>query len=213
MNDQLLVRILNGAAHNPEQPETLPQRKSVLVAILVDRLTLDVVHDDVRLTSLGRSAVHEPRDVRMLEGGQNLPFLPEPADDVLAGETATHEFDGNLLAKVVIGASGQEDRSHAADANLPDELVRPDALTDRAVRAREVEEASFEECPGRLAAREKLVELVPEIRVAGAALVEEGGALADRALERRVEQLPERPAFLGTHGMAQSTKFRIETIR
>ena len=45
-----------------------------------ERLALDVLHDEVRLAGLGRAAVEEPRDVRVVQRRRDLPLAAEAAE-------------------------------------------------------------------------------------------------------------------------------------
>ena len=75
MDDQPLVREVDGAAYQPEQRDPLAEREALL-AVRGDRDALDVLHDEVGHAVL-RAAVEQPRDVRVLEPGEDLPLETE----------------------------------------------------------------------------------------------------------------------------------------
>jgi hypothetical protein len=83
VDDEVLVGDLDGLAHLAEQDEAPSDRQAVLVAVAVDRDTLDVLHHEVRQAVVGGAAVEQPRDVRVVDGGQDLALGAEATDDVL----------------------------------------------------------------------------------------------------------------------------------
>ena len=83
VHDQVLVRVLHGVADLAKQLEPRRDRQTLLVAVLVDRLAVHVLHDEVRRTLGRRTAVEEAGDVRMVQFGENL---------ALGAEAALHEF-------------------------------------------------------------------------------------------------------------------------
>ena len=123
MNDQVLMRIGDRRAHLAEELQALGRGQRIRVAVGVNRFALHVLHDEVGQSVIGRSAVDQARDVRMIELRQNLPFIAKPAEDVLGVEPAPNELDRNLLAIFVVRSRGQIDCAQAAPANFADDLV------------------------------------------------------------------------------------------
>ena len=80
MDDEVLVRVLHRVADRAEQLEPLARRQLPASSqYSVDRLAVDVLHHEVGLPVVGRAAVEEPRDVRVLEPGQDLPLARKRA--------------------------------------------------------------------------------------------------------------------------------------
>ena len=100
------------------------------IAVLGQRLPLDVLHDEVRTPVRRRAAVEQPRDVRMIERRDDLSLGPEAPDEILAVHAALHQLQRDPLAVRVVGAHGQKDRAHAAASDLLQDLVRADLGAD-----------------------------------------------------------------------------------
>jgi len=86
---------LNRGANLAKELQPFRYRQLLLVAVLVDRLSLDVLHDQERPSVLGRATVVELGDVWMVDRGQDLPLVAEPADEVGARRGAPEEPDGH----------------------------------------------------------------------------------------------------------------------
>ena len=130
MDDQIPVRVGHRAAHDQEHAQPIGERQLVPVAVAVDGLALDELHHDVGRAVVGRAAVEEPRDVRMLEAGEDLPLPPEVADRVVAGAADRDDLDRDPLAVLIVGARGQIDDAHPAVAELAEHAVGADAPVD-----------------------------------------------------------------------------------
>ena len=96
-------------ANGPEQPQPVGDGKPLPVAIVGNRRALHVIHHQIQQPVLGGAAVQKPRDIRMVEGGQDLAFVPEPAAQLLAVEGGLDRLDG----------------AHAAAADFAQHFVRP----------------------------------------------------------------------------------------
>ncbi len=77
----------------------------------------DVLHDEIRQAVLGRVAVQQARDVRVIEAREDLPLVAEAAQHGLRIHAALDELDRDLLLVLPVGAPGEIDRAHAAAAD------------------------------------------------------------------------------------------------
>src|SRR5579872_2602288 len=118
---------MNGGAHALEKLEPLDDTELAGLAIVVNRLALDVLHHEVRQAVLGGAAIEQPRNVGMVQAGQYLPLVAEALDDELGVEVAPDELDGDLLTESLVGAGGQVNHTHTTLADFPDHSVGPDA--------------------------------------------------------------------------------------
>ena len=123
MNDQVLMRIGDRRADLAEELQALGRGQRMRVAVGVNRFAVHVLHDEIRQSVIGRSAVDQARDVRMIELRQNLPFIAKPAEDVVGIEPSPNELDRNLLAIFVVRARRQINCAQTAPANFADDLV------------------------------------------------------------------------------------------
>ena len=69
----------------------------------------------------------------MVEAGEDLPLGAEAADDGVGVHPPLEDLQGDPLVEDVVVAHGQEDRAHAALAQLADEPVGADARLERLV--------------------------------------------------------------------------------
>src|ERR1044071_4379411 len=90
-------------------------------AVLVDRNAVDELHRQERQPVRRAAAVDEPRDVRMLERGEDLPLLAEALHERLA-DSAAHELDRDALRELAV-ADREKDRSHSAAAELTHDAI------------------------------------------------------------------------------------------
>ncbi len=61
------VRVLHSGANLAEQLEALAQRQLAVLAMPRDRCAGNILHDEVRQTVAGRTAVQQTSDIGMLE--------------------------------------------------------------------------------------------------------------------------------------------------
>src|SRR5205814_7580 len=95
----------------------------------VDRIALDVLHDEVWQAIVGGPSVEQAGDVRMLEPGEDLPLTPEVPNDLLAVRPA-HDLQRHALVELLVGARREEHRAHPAVTELTEQPVRADAPLD-----------------------------------------------------------------------------------
>ena len=123
MNDKVLMRVGDRRADLAEERQALGRGQRVRVAVGVDRFAVHVLHDEVGQAVVGRSAVDQARDVRMIELRQDLPFVAKTAEDVVGIEPAPNELDRNFLAIFVVGSRRQINGAQTAPADFADDLV------------------------------------------------------------------------------------------
>src|SRR3989304_1647566 len=126
LDHQVLVGDLNRGANLAKELQPFRYRQLLLVAVLVDRLSLDVLHDQERPAVLGRAAGVELGDVWMVDRGQDLPLVAEPADEVSARRGAPEELDGHGSPELVVLPLGQIDRPPPPMGNLPNQPIGTD---------------------------------------------------------------------------------------
>ena len=77
-----------------------------------------------------RAAIHQMRDIRMIELRQNLPLDLKARMHCHRERAAMHHFDGDLLLKLGIGALGQVNLAHPARTQGAQHPVRSYAISD-----------------------------------------------------------------------------------
>jgi hypothetical protein len=125
VDDPLLVRVLDGAADEHEQPQPLAGRELGPVAVVGDRDALDQLHDEEGPAGVGGAGVEDPRDVGVVHQGQRLPLRLEPRDHL----TRIHPGLDDLQRHQPLHRRrllGEVDGAHAPLADRLQQLVRAD---------------------------------------------------------------------------------------
>jgi len=133
VHDQTRVRVLHGVADGQEQPEPVIDAEPAPITVRRDRLALDLLHHQIELTVIGRAAIEQAGDVRMIEAGQDLAFGAEPAGQIVGDTVAAQQFDGDLLRVLAVAALAEVDVAHAAASNAADQTPCVDLRTDAGV--------------------------------------------------------------------------------
>ena len=176
VHDEVLVGVLDGTAYGAEDLQALRNRQLLRVAIAVDRLTLDVFEDEVGHALLGRPAVEQPRHVGMVEGGQDLPLAAE-AGEQLGRLGGVGDLDRHPPLELIVVAHGQEDTAHAPLPQLADDPIGARAGAHgrrRAQHRRGRPHDLVRELGGITAGGDQGLDLLPELRIPGARIVQEG---------------------------------------
>jgi hypothetical protein len=127
MEDSLLVRVLDTAAHPSEERQALRDGQSTVVAVLGERQPRDQLHGEVREPVFGGPGLIELGDVGMREPRHRLALGGESRHGNRAAETGVHQLEGDL-ALDRLALLGQVDGSHAALAEEVDDAEGADAL-------------------------------------------------------------------------------------
>ena len=133
MDHAALVRKLYGAADACEELQPVARAQAHFVAIVVDRLTPNKLHHEVRKPLEGRAAIDQVGDMGMFQAGGNLPLAAELAHYAIQIEAAPDHFDSDLLLESLIDPERAVDRTHAAAADPLHDFVRPEADTQHGV--------------------------------------------------------------------------------
>ena len=100
------------------------------VAIVVDRLALDELHDQVRQAVLGRGAVEEMSDVRVVQVRKDSPLGAEACQQRFSAQACVQQLDGNLLLHLAVFTHCAEHAPQAAASRLGHHAVRTDLAPD-----------------------------------------------------------------------------------
>ncbi len=102
------------AAHDTaEEGESFRNRQAMPVGVQIDPLAVDVFHDEVWNAVVRRAAVEQPRDVAVIQAGEDLALRSQPVVIGTTHETGPHEFHGDLMA-VFADSFGEIHVAHAA---------------------------------------------------------------------------------------------------
>ena len=131
MHYALLVRGLHRLADGDEELQPRLELETTRAAVDVDRLALDELHNEIGMPALGRAAVVEPRDGRVIQRGEDLPLLLEAPQHVLGIGPRLDELHGYALLERTVVALAEVDHRHPAAADLAHDPIDPNALRRR----------------------------------------------------------------------------------
>src|ERR1700684_2572506 len=114
MDDQLLVRVVHCLAQRQKESEFVFNRKRVLVAETIDGDTVDQFHDEIGHSVAARTAVEQPRDIRVFEPRENLTLARKSNGGAVLPKSAVENLDGDGLRKLTVDALGSKNRAHSA---------------------------------------------------------------------------------------------------
>src|SRR5690606_28764042 len=119
VHHEVAVREGDGVAHVEEEAQPGLDAEAPPVAPGVDRLALDVLHDEVRRLVAGHAGIQQPRDAIVLEAGEHALLLPEAREADGVAERAAHDLERDRVPQVLPHRA--VDRAHAApDDHLGD---------------------------------------------------------------------------------------------
>ena len=133
MDDQVLMRVGHSRAHLAEKLDSLGRLKVVAVAKGPQWFALYILHHEEGQAIVARPAIEQPRDIRMVELGQNLALIAEPAQNVLRIEATPDQFERDLLSVFIVGARREIDGAQSTPANFTDDLVSAKTPTGESV--------------------------------------------------------------------------------
>src|ERR1700753_1087988 len=95
MNDQIPVEVTGGGAHFDKQRNDAAAIECGAVG--VDRLSLDILHDEIRLSIVGMPGVEQPGDVGMRQAGKDLTLGQKAPAEVRRIHAWPQKLHGYLL--------------------------------------------------------------------------------------------------------------------
>src|SRR5947208_10482801 len=135
MNHPFLMRMLDRLANLNEKVEPFPCRKLFLVAVISDLNPLPQFHDEVRPAGVRRSRLEHPRDIGMVHPRQCLALRFEAGDHAFRVHPQLDHLERDTSADR-LRLLGHIDNPTAALADLLEQLVAADAVTDSLGRER-----------------------------------------------------------------------------
>jgi hypothetical protein len=129
VHDESLVREADRVDDREHEPHDRRHVEREAPGVRVDRFAFDVFEHEVRLAGRRRAAVDQPRDVRMRQPRENLPFAREQRERGGVGNAA-QQLDRRDLLEMPVVALRAVDRAHAAVADFADERPHAEAVAD-----------------------------------------------------------------------------------
>ena len=204
VHDQARVRMSDRARHLQEQPQPGRHIERLARAVGVDALAFDVLQREIRLTVGREAGVVQPRDVRVLECGEDLALARQALAELGAPRHQARQLERHLAPLQHVGAFGQPHLAHAAFAEPADQFVRsdpgagPQALLARAAAVQELrgldlgQRIQRQRAGGVCRMFEQRAQTRLEHIELGVELLDPGRALGGRTIERITQQSPQR---------------------
>jgi len=148
VDDAVRVRMRHGPQDGHEETQPPADVQPLEVAVLRQRLSVDVFHDEVRAAVHVCARFEHGRDARMVQGSEDLPFGPEPREHVLRVDTAAQELHRDEIPERRVVALREEHRAHPSASEAADHAVWPHPLRERFPR-RPILEGRPDEVGGR----------------------------------------------------------------
>lgn len=195
MDHQSVVSVLHRVADGQKEAYPRFDVQSLLGAVLRDRqASINVLHDEVRPSVLGQTAVEHAADAPVVERRQNLPLGIETTEDLLAVHTPFDHLESHHLVERLL-AIGKVDRPHAAGTDLLQDPVQPDPIGhwrfDRQrLKRRGIERPLVQPGPSIVLSQQGF-DLETQSAIASAETIENLAPLLDRPLDHPVEHLEE----------------------
>ena len=210
VNDAPVVGVLNAVADLKKDTEPFLHRQLVVIAVLVDRTTLNILHHEVgTAVRRGTRFVH-PSDVGVVHERQCLSLGLEPQHDLFSVHPLPDELQRDTPADGLL-LLGQIDHPHAPIADLLQDAVRTDRLGDglfaggRVVR-RQPGRAPRSRFRGTVRDRlqprikaEQVFDQLTEVGIVATLRVQEGRELVLGKMARRLKQRQGSPVLFSVH--------------
>ena len=107
-----------------------------MVTVEINRLALNVFHDEIGQAVIGAAAIEQAGDVGVIERGEDLALTAKSLNDIVGVQATADNLYGNEFFECVIGSGRQIYCSHSAVADLPQHAIDPDpaALIKSAIK-------------------------------------------------------------------------------
>src|SRR5688572_5736244 len=144
MQDQPAMGVRHGAEHLQEQSHSRFDRKTARVAPDVDRLALNVLKDNVRLSRTDPS-IYQVSDVPMRKFREGIGFEAQPFRAAAAERSEVQQLDRGLSFVAPVTTLGEPHAPHATLAEWTIESEAAEAAAGKLRQAERIDYARFEE--------------------------------------------------------------------
>src|SRR5205085_5790677 len=95
VDHQVLVGVAHGRADGLKELQSVRNGQLTSIAVQVNRLAFNVLHDEVGQAVAGRAAIQQASDVGVIEHGQDLALTAKSQNDIVGIQSAADDFDGH----------------------------------------------------------------------------------------------------------------------
>src|SRR4029077_4899613 len=129
MKNQIPMRKFHRVADLQKELQSLTRRQLLRDCKSSHRCADNVVHDEVGQTIVGRACIEQPRDIWVIELGQDLAFRSKAVQDLGRVSASIQYLDRDLFLKLTISALCQENCAHPTAAKFTDDDIRAHKLS------------------------------------------------------------------------------------
>jgi len=115
---QIAMCVGNGIQNAEEEMAASLGIEPVFAAEHVEGPAFHIFHDEERTPVGSRSSVEEPRDVGVVQIGEDLAFVPETPENVLGVHSVPDYLNRHVFLKLVVVAYGLVNGAHSASADF-----------------------------------------------------------------------------------------------
>ena len=128
MHDQLRVGVGDRMGDLREQPDPGVRVELLAAAVLVDRLSFDVLDRQERPPFRGEAGIVQTGDVGMGQRGKDVPLTHHPLGEAGTLPRVVRQFQRDWPVDEPVGPFGQPHDAHSAGAQLADQPVEADHI-------------------------------------------------------------------------------------
>src|SRR5262245_19876438 len=114
MDDEILVRMRDGLAHDDEQCDARRERESLAIAPRIDALAVDVFEHEIAFAAGSDAGIEQARDVRIVESSEQTALAREPFIRAAIRGREPQQLDRRESVVQTIRAAGEPNLRHAA---------------------------------------------------------------------------------------------------
>ena len=166
---------------------------------LIESLSFDIFHDEIRRAVRSDGRIVEPGDIGMVQAGQDSLFVTKPVNETAQNKSLPNEFNGNAPSQ--LNMVREVDFTHASFADKRYYLVVAerfsgskrgdsfDFVVSEKLFGISVNGRPLNEIPRLFVAAQERLHLCPKFRTITACLIEISGTALGSLVQRRLHQL------------------------
>jgi hypothetical protein len=126
VNDQVPVGVLDRRAQLSEELQALRDRMALAIAVPIDGLPLDVLHDEVGTSVLSCATIEKAGDVRVIEAREDLSLPAKARNDLVPVHIRSDDLDRDALLVLLVCPCREVHAPHAPAPELLESLIGAD---------------------------------------------------------------------------------------
>lgn len=148
MHDQVRMRVSHGRDDVKDESDPFHDREAVLVGERVDRQAVDVLENQIWLTTQAQAGIEEPADMWMRQTSEDRPLALKSFLSDAIEQREIQKLDSDLTLEASVAAPTAPHRAHAAHAEQVLQRIGADLLSRHRERPFDAVEVPFEKVTG-----------------------------------------------------------------